>query len=470
MRAEMQRFLLILRSNWISWSGALLTTVTFMAFLSSWLYLSVHGSAHGAYVGMFVFVVLPILFVTGLLMIPIGVAIYRRQLAERMRAAQEHPIKLLRLLALLTVINFAVVGTGGYEALHYMDSQQFCGTLCHEVMSPTYQAYVDSPHARVACVECHIGSGASWFVKSKISGARQVLAVLFDTYQRPIPTPVHDLRPARETCEQCHWPDKFTGDRLVVRKHYDNDRDVTESTTALVLKTGGIRPDGSATGIHWHVHPGNRVTYVATDDKRRVIPWVKFTNEKGEERIYTVDGVDPANPPEGEVRTMDCIDCHNQPSHQFENPETAIDRAIAAGLVSRKLPFIRKVGLEALRMAWTRENVVEGIRRHLSSFYASDGGLAEEQKGLLDSTSRELANIWLRNVHPAMGITWGTYPRFQGHVSMDGKPTGCARCHDGEHLDADGDEISMDCTTCHTMLADRVKDPEILKQLGLDER
>jgi len=315
----------------------------------------------------------------------------------------------------------------------------------------------------VACVDCHIGPGASWFVKSKLSGLRQVLAVTFDTFQRPIPTPVHDLRPARDTCEQCHWPDKFSGDRLVVRTHFDDDEAATQKTTALVLKTGGKRPDGKATGIHWHVHPGNRVTYVAGDKQRTKIPWVEFVDESGKRRVFTVDGVDEKNPPAGELRTMDCLDCHNQPSHQFQDPGTALDEAIAAGLVSRKLPFVRKLGLEALKMVWPREAAAAGIAKHYTDFYAKSGPVTAEQQELIAKASEAIAAIWRRNIHPDMGITWGTYPQFQGHG-------GCFRCHDGEHMDADGEPISNDCTTCHTMLADRVQDPEILKQLGLVDR
>lgn len=455
----MHRFLQLLRSNWISWSGAILTTLAFMAFVTTWIYLGVHGGGHNAYVGLLVFLVLPGLFVVGLGLIPLGLLIYRRQLKARLALVQERPLRLWRLLAFLTVINLAVLGTGGYEALHYMDSQQFCGTLCHEVMSPTYEAYVDSPHARVACVECHIGSGASWFVKAKISGLRQVWAVLIDSYQRPIPTPVHDLRPARDTCEQCHWPDKFTGDRLVVRKHYADDEAVTETVNALVLKTGGVRPDGKATGIHWHVHPGNRVSYIATDDKRSTIPYVKMVGPDGKERVFTTEGVDAQKPPAGELRTMDCIDCHNQPSHQFQEAETALDAAIAAGLVSRQLPFVRKVGLEALQMAWTRDTAEQGIRDHLQKFYAAKPPAAAVDPALLASSSAALAAIWRRNVHPMMGITWGTYPQLQGH-------RGCMRCHDGEHYDADGETIASDCTTCHV----QVTDTEILNQLGLERR
>jgi hypothetical protein len=456
----MRRLLLLLRSNWISATGAILTTLSCMLFLTTFVYFSLHGGGHGPYLGLFAFVVLPGMFVVGLLLIPAGLVFYRRQLQQRMELLTHKPIHLVRVVGVLTLVNLAIAGTGGYEAVHYMDSQQFCGTLCHEVMSPTYVAYQDSAHARVACVECHIGPGASWFVKSKMSGLRQVAAVLFDTYQRPIPSPVHNLRPARETCEQCHWPDKFAGDKLVVRQHFADDEAVTPSTTVLVLKTGGTRPDGKASGIHWHVHPGNKVTYVATDGKRGVIPWIKFVDATGKERIFTTEGVDPQKPPVGELRTIDCVDCHNQPSHGFQEPEAALDAAIASGMVSRRLPFVRKIGLEALHQVWTRDTAKASIRAHLDKFYAGNAALPDDVRALIPGASDAIADIWLRNIHPQMGITWGTYPNFQGHK-------GCMRCHDGEHTDADAEPITMDCATCHAMLAQKEQDPEIVKQLGL---
>ena len=106
----------------------------------------------------------------------------------------------LLLVGLLTFVNFAIMGAASYKGVEYMDSAQFCGQTCHTVMSPEFTAYVNSPHSRVACVECHIGPGAPWFVKAKISGVRQVFAVTLKTYSRPIPSPVHELRPARDTC------------------------------------------------------------------------------------------------------------------------------------------------------------------------------------------------------------------------------------------------------------------------------
>ena len=227
----MARLLLLLRSNWISAFGAILTTLSFMGFAITWIYLTLHGAGHGPYMGMFAFVLLPVLFVFGLVIIPVGLWVYRKQLTQRMEMLMNKPFRLLRFVGLLTLINLAVAGTGGYEAMKYMDSPQFCGTLCHEVMSPTFDVYVDSPHARVECVECHIGRGATSFVKAKMSGLRRVFAVMFDTSRRPIPAPVHDMAPASDTCEHCHWSDRFIGDRLVVRKHYQEDEAVTPMTS-----------------------------------------------------------------------------------------------------------------------------------------------------------------------------------------------------------------------------------------------
>ncbi|MFO1053092.1 MAG: NapC/NirT family cytochrome c [Planctomycetota bacterium] len=457
----MARLLLLLRSNWISAFGAILTTLSFMGFAITWIYLTLHGAGHGPYMGMFAFVLLPVLFVFGLVIIPVGLWVYRKQLTQRMEMLMNKPFRLLRFVGLLTLINLAVAGTGGYEAMKYMDSPQFCGTLCHEVMSPTFDVYVDSPHARVECVECHIGRGATSFVKAKMSGLRRVFAVMFDTSRRPIPAPVHDMAPASDTCEHCHWSDRFIGDRLVVRKHYQEDEAVTPMTSVLLMKVGGIHPDGTATGNHWHNDPANAVSYIA-DETRTKISWVKYKTKEGKERVFTVEGVDAKKPPEGEVRTMDCIDCHNQPSHRFQDPGDAIDGKIASGLISRQLPFIRKVGLEALQQTWTRANVRDGIRAHLEKFYG-DKTLPAEGKDLIGKASDMLAEIWTRNVHPEMNITWGTYKNFIGH-------DGCMRCHDGEHFDDDGEMINADCALCHQTLAKQESNPDVLKRFGIDGR
>lgn len=450
----MHRLLLLLRSNWISATGAVVTTLAFMLFLTTFVYLSLHGGGHTAYAGLLTFVVLPGLFVAGLIAIPIGLLLYRKQLRERMAALELRPIRLLRVVGVLTAVNLAVAGTGGYEALHYMDSQEFCGTLCHDVMSPTFNAYVESPHARVACVECHIGDGATWFIKSKLSGLRQVAAVLLDSYERPIPTPVHDLRPARDTCEQCHWPGHFSGDRLLVKERFADDDAVTPETTVLLMKTGGVQRGGEAHGIHWHASPGLEITYRTTDDRRQEIPWVRVVDRDGRERVFTSESYDPENPPTGEPRRMDCVDCHNQPSHAFQELGDALDEAIADGRVPRDLSGMRRVAMEVLQEEWSRDGVADGMQRSLANRYPGADG------SVVGLAATALSEIWLRNNYPDMAITWGTYPSMASHQ-------GCMRCHDGEHLDEEGEEISMDCETCHVMLAERERAPDILEQLGI---
>ena len=211
---------------------------------------------------------------------------------------------------LLTVANIVIVSLAAYRGVEYMDSPQFCGQACHGVMKPEYVAYQDGPHSRVACVECHIGSGATSFAKAKVSGARQLLAVSFHTYARPIAGPVRNMRPARETCEQCHWPDKFHGDKIRKVYEYGNDEKSSESLTTMQVHVGGGNERlGLARGIHWHMNVASQVEYIAPDDPRQVIPWVRVTNRQGQAREFAAPGVTPEQLSQGNRRTMDCMDC-----------------------------------------------------------------------------------------------------------------------------------------------------------------
>ncbi|HEX5054792.1 MAG TPA: cytochrome C [Planctomycetota bacterium] len=459
----MQRFLRILRSNWITATGAVVTTLSFMAFVTTFVYLALHGGAHGAYLGLFAAVLLPALFVFGIVLMPVGLLVYRAQFRARMAVLVDKPMRLLPVLGVLTLVNLATVGTAGYEAMHYMDSQQFCGTVCHTVMYPTYVTALDAPHAKIACVECHIGPGVQSFLKAKMSGLRQVASLAFDTHQRPIPTPVHTLRPANEICESCHWSGRESKDRLVVRQHFGDDAAVTPTTNVVLMKIGGTLKDGSTTGIHWHASPGTDISFVSTDGHREKIDWIRWVAPDGKERIFTANGADPTKRPAGEQRRMDCIDCHNQPGHHQQEPDAAVDEAIAAGRIARELPSIRKFALAALQKPWTQATARADILRDLEQAYGQDGGLAEAQRPLLQRSAGVVADIWLRNVHPEMKVTWGTYPNFIGH-------RGCMRCHDGQHEDADGESISFECSKCHSVLAEKEADPAILQKLGIEQR
>jgi hypothetical protein len=318
-------------------------------------------------------------------------------------------------------------------------------------MQPEYAAYQDGSHSRVACVQCHIGPGAGWFVKSKLSGARQVIAVTLGTYSRPIASPVHNLRPARETCEQCHWPEKFHGDMVRVVHDYAEDEKNTESTTTLNVHVGGGSDRlGTATGIHWHMNIANKIEYIATDDKRQVIPWVKETDRFGNVREYTAEGVTPADLAKGEHRTMDCVDCHSRPAHPMDpTPDKAVNRVLASGEMPRTLPFIKREAAAALKETYPSETAaVDAIAVRLREFYRTQQsavymGRRQEVERAVSATQ----TLYRRNIFPSMNITWGTYANNIGHMDFPG----CFRCHDAGHTAKDGKVIPQACDLCHSI-------------------
>jgi len=353
-----------------------------------------------------------------------------------------------------------------YIGVEYMDSSRFCGLTCHTVMSPEYTAYLDSPHSRVACASCHIGPGAPWVVKAKVDGVRQVLAVAFGTYSRPIPSPVHTLRPARATCEQCHWPQKFAGDRLRVITKYADDEKNTPMKTVLVLKLGGRTWQG-ATGIHGrHLDEKERISYLTTDGRREVIPAVTYLDDDGKTVEFTsTEKAAPDALKKAERRTMDCIDCHNRPTHAYQLPERAVNEAMAAGRISPSLPFIHKRAIELLKAeAPSRAAAFERIAKELTEFYRTKyPEIYQTRRASVETAVAEVQKIYGRNVYPEMRLTWGTHPNHIGHEDF----LGCFRCHDGNHKSADGRVISQECDACHALLAQDEQNPKVLADLGL---
>jgi nitrate/TMAO reductase-like tetraheme cytochrome c subunit len=361
----------------------------------------------------------------------------------------------------LTAANVVILATATYKGVETMDSTQFCGQACHSVMAPEYTAYQRSPHANVRCAECHIGPGADWFVKSKLSGSWQLAAVTFNLYPRPIATPVHNLRPARETCEQCHWPSKFVGDRLKVIEGTQDDEKNTPVKTVLLMHIGG-RQGTAAQGIHWHVDRNVQIRYLS-DEKRETVYEVELRTA-GKVSRYTVDG---AKPPAGAAwRVMDCVDCHNRPSHTFRLPEPEVDQALAEGRIDRGLPFVRREAVRLLKASYPSHDAAQkGIADGLQEFYAKEypqmAQVAGGKAAAIRDAAKVLDAIYRSNVFPSMKIGWGTYPNHIGHESSPG----CFRCHDDAHKTADGKAISQDCSTCHSLLAMQEENPEILKSL-----
>jgi len=459
-------------ANWITSLGSVIALVG-VALLIAALIMHMANMAVGRhanpYIDMVIFMLLPAMVVFGFVLVGLGAWVQRRRGtdAEARTIAIEMGgpafARKAMMVGFLALISLVMFGSFGYEAYHYTDSTDFCLKVCHTVMNPEGVAYERSPHANVACVKCHIGPGADWFVKAKISGIRQVFAVLGDTYERPIPAPVHALRPARDTCESCHRPDQFHGSELIVREHSEPDRDNTPSVTAVVVKVGGRpQPGLKATGVHWHVDPDNEVRYRAVDEKRQEIAEVVQQTPDGEVR-YLADWADPDNT-EGEWRVMDCIDCHNRPSHTFETPARALDEAFADGFLDAGIPWLRYEAERALLSIQPDGDTAAAVAAFLESAYVTDhpGDLPALRAGLADASSH-LAAILERNVFPDMEIVWGTYPNHIGHMGLDGdyvENGGCFRCHDDAHESDDGRVISQDCDACHNIVAERESDLE----------
>jgi NapC/NirT cytochrome c family, N-terminal region len=470
------RLLYHLSQNTLSLIGVVLTTSSAITLIGFWMYDFILPGPPHPYVGILIFLLLPGLFVLGLLLIPVGILWRRRNLRNAGELPSVYPEIDLKIpmvqnsflfIGIATFLNVLIFSFASYKGVSYMDTTTFCGQTCHTVMAPEFSAYQNSPHSRVECVECHIGPGAGWFVRSKLSGLRQVFAVTFHTYSRPIPSPVKYLRPARDTCEQCHWPQRFSGDKFILKTNYKDDEKNTPMTTALVMKIGG-RASSGAVGIHGrHLDDGSRIRYISTDERRQVIPVVYYTDDKGKtvEYVSTDVKVSEQELEKGEKRAMDCIDCHNRPTHAFELPASAVDLRMSRGLISPELPYIHKKAVELLKADYpdrdsAQKQIIEGIENYYRTAYPD---VYNGKRALIEQSAENVAKIYLRNIFPDMKMSWGVHPNNLGHNDFPG----CFRCHDGSHTSADGQTISNDCTACHNLLAVQEENPKMLADLGL---
>jgi len=461
----------------VSLVGAMIVTAIF-PFLAGAILYDAYAHIENTYLAALIYMVLGPIFIGGLVLVFLGLFFFkgteevRLFTLEYLRDFFTDPAKFSRMRRLiffavfLTGVNLFIFGLLGYQGYHYMESVGFCGQFCHTVMNPEYTAYRRSPHSSVSCVECHIGTGATWFVKSKISGTRQLFAVTFDTYSKPIETPVHGLRPARETCEECHRPEIFHGDKLVVKEHFLPDEKNTPVKTVLLLKVGTAGDRSvSPHGIHWHVAKENRITYTASDRSRMVIPELKLTRNDEESILYRTDDAEELlTKGSPETREMDCIDCHNRPTHIYLSPDEALDEKLLSGEIPTDLPFIKKMALQAVRIdSPSQEEGRAAIANFLREWYAKTyPEVVAKNPDLLQRAIKGVQDAYLGNVFPEMNITWNTYVSHLGHKD----DAGCFRCHDEMHVNAEGQAISMDCDTCHVILAEDEENPEILRTLG----
>ena len=457
----------VLTRHWLSLLGVALVATAVI----SWLFVlpqQVRGHADNPYVGILVFLVLPAIFFAGLALVPIGVYLSKRRIRQGLSEEGFDRKTALRRIAWFfgatTLLNILFGTQVSYRAVKYMETPQFCGATCH-TMRPEFSAYQNSPHSRLECVECHVAPGATGWLHSKASGTRQLFETVLKTAPKPIPSAMatNRLVPARETCENCHWPQNFSGARLRLFSKYADDEANTRSETVLLMLVGGNR----LSGIHGaHFGPGVHIRFASADAERQTVPWVEYRNSNtGDVRTFATAETQPNSVSALPTFEMECVDCHNRPTHTFELPERAMDKALAVGNIAAGLPYVKKKSVELLKANYaTSAEAAAQLPPALAAFYQQNyPDVYAARSPDIQQAGQAVLAIYNRNVFPDLKVTWGTYPNNLGHTDFPG----CFRCHDGSHTTADGKTIAQDCTTCHQPLATEEASPEILKTLGL---
>ena len=441
--------------NRISAIGVALTTASGLLLLFL-IALDLAGFLQNPYIGIIIFVLIPVIFVLGLLLIPVGLWLERRRAPAEaspsgwtLNLSDQATRRMLAFIGVVTVVNLAIISVASYGAVGYTESQAFCGQVCHDVMGPEFVAHQNGLHARIHCVSCHVGPGAPAFLSAKLNGTRQLGLVATGRYSRPIPTPIEGIPDVQLTCEHCHAPDRFIGDKIKVFYEHADDEANTQSKTTVRLHVGGpISGTGSGIGIHWHMNRGNLVEYVALDDKREKIGYIRVTTPDGMIREYFADGSAPEEFDGKPRRRMGCLDCHSRPAHTFgASPERAVDAALGGGLINIKIPFIRRDAVRALAAAYpSHEVALPAIERTIRAAVGVSQAGGFEEADLIQAIGVTQA-LYRHNVFPSMGIGWGTYSNQLGHMVS----SGCFRCHDDSHKTREGVAVRQDCELCHAI-------------------
>lgn len=443
--------------NWVSYVGGMFAAASLLLILV-FIVLEASSRYPSPYLGIFTYLMFPMGIVLGVLMMLIGMRFEaKRRLKAHTTEALSYPSldlndprqrKRFGYLAAISFVLFVAMTYTGYNGFLLTESVGFCGKTCHTAMGPEMTAYQDSPHAEVRCVECHVGSGAGSYVHSKLNGISQLIGVITNDYNRPIPTPIKGLRPARETCEECHWANKYYGSQLYQRAHFRYDEQSTPDQISMMIKTGGGTEHGA--GIHWHMALNNEVTFVTQDTQLQDIPWVKIKRPDGSTTEYfrNVKKVEPGDLAKLPHHTMDCIDCHNRPAHQFEAPDVAVDRALFTGVFSKTLPYAKSLSVDSLSKDYATSDAAHaGLRKDVEDFYKQKyPEVSAARAADIDKLVVGLTAIFDRNVFPDMKVSWRTYISNLGHRNS----AGCFRCHDGKHVAADGKVLDSACDACHT--------------------
>jgi nitrate/TMAO reductase-like tetraheme cytochrome c subunit len=468
-RKEWLRAFFFYGNNWLSLFGGAITTAAAMVLIGFWV-VSVlgRGGSSNPYLGIIFELILPAVFVGGLVIILAGILTRRSYLVATDQVPSFFPeISIhdpvfrhgLDIVVIATLINFVIVGTACYRGVAYMDTVSFCGSSCH-VMAPENAAYHISSHAGVACTQCHVAPGPAGYIHAKVNGTKQLLEVVFRDYPKPIMAE-NKVPAAAATCLGCHNPASFVGDRLRVSSARGDDEENSETSSLTMIHVGGQDSLGRLSGIHGaHM---SKIEYIATDSTDQTISWIGKTEADGSVTEFMPGGVKGANA--GQRRTMDCIDCHNSVGHAFSTPEDALNRDMALGSPSATLPFIHKEGLTLLKANYgSGESASQQIEEKLITFYRSQyPAVWNSQQSQINLAAKSLATIYRSNVFQSMKVDWGTHPDNIGHNNSPG----CFRCHDGNHTSAAGKTITNDCSACHNLLVSGEIKPKLLGDLGL---
>lgn len=447
--------------NYLSFAGTAIAVASLTCIV--FLFLIELSSGHEQpYLGLFTFLLFPSIMIFGLFLVVVGMLFERRR---RRRSAPTdvpaYPIldfnnaSMRRTFLVVLCAGFLFLfmsAFGSYRVFEYSESVTFCGQQCH-VMDPEFTTYKVSPHSKVACVECHVGSGAEYYVRAKMNGTRQLYGVVTGSYNIPIETPVHNMRPANETCAECHSADKFHGDKLKVFNHYGFDEKNSLNQTRMLIKVGGGDPNtGQVGGIHWHMNVSNEVSYIATDEKRQNIPWVRFKDGNGNVTEYAIReaNLSAQQIEQAPKRVMDCIDCHNRPTHIYLPPDKAVDNSFDANKLDASLPFLKLKAIEVLSKPYnTKEEAVSSIANNLDEYYRTNhADVYAAKKDAVNGAITEVQRIYQTYFFPDMKTDWRTHANNIGHYKVEG----CFRCHDGQHFSSQGKVIRNECNICHTTL------------------
>jgi hypothetical protein len=361
--------------------------------------------------------------------------------------ARDRRFALVGLMAFVPLVGVFASATG--QGIRYMESREFCVGACHTVMEPEGTAALDSPHSRLACAECHVGSGAIHFARAKINGARQLWGIATNSYPRPIPVPLTEMISADRICERCHAREHWVGHNEKHYTYFASDEQNTAHPLRMMIPVGGVRPDsGAGEGIHYHMLLDRTVEYVAADPEKQTMLWVRVTDGNGEVRTYRRDeeGSDQAiaGMP---VHTISCLDCHSRPAHRFRAPTDLMNELLASGHVDPALPSIKTAGVALLEQQHPdRQAGLAAIDQEMRVRYADASG---NSAASLATATAAIQGAWQRNTFPSMKVNWRTYPDHSGHRDWPG----CFRCHNDELTTDTGETIFTDCRACHVVLA-----------------